>query len=126
MLEFILSSGVTSVILPLIVLLFLWVVFRQKMKYPPGPIPLPLVGNLLLIKKGDILKTFRDLRSKYGDVYSFRLGYHNAVVINGYDTKKEIFVKKGEETSDRPDIFLITNLLRGEGELIILHWNMLV
>jgi len=122
MFEFILSSEVTSVFLILTTLLFLWVILCQKKKYPPGPMSLPLVGNLFLIKKGDILKTFRDLRSKYGDVYSFKLGYHKAVVVNGYEAMKEILAKKGDDTSERPDSFLIKFLFQGEGELTICYF----
>jgi len=102
------------------VIAFLTYSNRVNKKLPPGPRSLPFVGNLLLLSKGNILQTFRDLRSKYGDFYSLKLGCHDVIVINGYETLKELLVKRGSEVSERPDTFVFKNIALGQGKVSIL------
>ena len=54
----------------------------QLKKYPPGPIPLPLIGNLHLIGTKPY-ESFKKLARTYGDVMSFSFGSQRIVVING-------------------------------------------
>ena len=42
-------------------------------KYPPGPTPLPVIGNLHMMGMKPY-ETFRDMADKYGDVFSISLG----------------------------------------------------
>ena len=54
----------------------------QLKKYPPGPIPLPLVGNLHLLGAKPY-ESFKKLARTYGDVMSFSFGSQRIIVING-------------------------------------------
>ncbi|XP_069129908.1 cytochrome P450 2J6-like [Argopecten irradians] len=77
---------------------------------PPGPVGYPVIGNLPLFLSGNRTATFRKLQRKYGDVFSLRLGSCNMVVINGYDTLREAFIKHGDTLSDRSENILSRHL----------------
>ncbi|XP_028715725.1 cytochrome P450 2B2-like [Peromyscus leucopus] len=51
---------------------------------PPGPRPLPLLGNLLQMDRGGLLNSFMKLREKYGDVFIVHLGPRPVVMHGGH------------------------------------------
>ena len=53
-------------------------------KYPKGPFPWPLIGNLNLLGL-DIHLNFLDIAKTYGDVFSVSIG-KNDTVFNNIDT----------------------------------------
>ncbi|GFS55122.1 cytochrome P450 2F3, partial [Trichonephila inaurata madagascariensis] len=77
--------------------------FEVRKKGPPGPIGLPLVGYLPFLGK-ESHKTFWNLRKKYGNIVSVYLGQKYMVVLNDYNTAKEVLCHSA--ALDRsPDIF---------------------
>jgi len=71
---------------------------------PPGPPLLPFIGNFHVMLRKDTRNLFRELRDKYGDIYSLNIGYTQWIIFNSYDVLKEMFVTNGEFTSERPYI----------------------
>ncbi|CAC5368547.1 Cytochrome P450 2C6,Cytochrome P450 2C31,Cytochrome P450 2C15 [Mytilus coruscus] len=86
-------------------LYILWRKTTRNVKLPPGPPTTPFFGNLN-VKLDNLPETFREYRLKYGDVFSLILGSKTMVVVNGLETLKEVFIKNGDITSDRPDMFI--------------------
>lgn len=86
--------------------LLLWIRWRRPSDYPPGPTPLPIIGNFHHIIKADVFNVMRKLRKDYGDIFSLSLGKQWVTVINGKDNLREIFVRRGEVTIDRPSCFV--------------------
>ncbi|OWF48573.1 Cytochrome P450 2D4 [Mizuhopecten yessoensis] len=84
---------------------------------PPGPSGYPIIGSMPLLRKGNVLETFRKLRAQYGDVFSLKIGPNLNVVINGAEALREAFVKRGEEFSDRPGGFMTENIFHFKGKL---------
>ncbi|XP_066928073.1 steroid 17-alpha-hydroxylase/17,20 lyase-like [Clytia hemisphaerica] len=70
-------------------------------KYPKGPFPLPLVGNVLLLSKRPYMD-FIELGKTYGDVFSFSFGMNRAVILNKYDVIKEALMARGTDFAGRP------------------------
>ena len=67
----------------------------QLKQYPPGPWPLPIIGNLHLLGNAPH-KALRRLAKKYGPVMSFSFGSQRMVVIQGIKEAKEMLVTKGQ------------------------------
>ncbi|KAM4840175.1 cytochrome P450 2C18-like isoform X4 [Urocitellus parryii] len=87
--------------------LFLLSVLRHRSrrgKLPPGPTPLPIIGNILQIDVKDISKSLRHLSKVYGPVFTLYLGMKPIVVLHGYEAVKEALVDHGEEFAGRDSI----------------------
>lgn len=99
-------------------LLLLLLIQHKPASLPPGPSPLPIIGNILDLGDGkNTVNVFRSLRKKYGDIFSLSLGSYWVVVVNGKEKLKEIFVKNGEFTSNRPPLYAI-NIFKNKGKKI--------
>ncbi|XP_069602756.1 cytochrome P450 2C8-like [Ranitomeya imitator] len=91
-----LTAGVTL----LIYLIKWWSRVKQK-DLPPGPTPLPLLGNILQVSTSEIPQSLIKLSQKYGPVYTFYLASYRTIMLIGYDTVKEALVDCGDVFSDR-------------------------
>ncbi|XP_061453210.1 cytochrome P450 2G1-like [Rhineura floridana] len=98
-------AGIVTVIL-IIYLSYLVVVSTKrkiscKGKLPPGPTPLPVIGNFLQLKSSETLKSLLKLYDKYGPVFTVYFGNRPIVVLCGHDAVKEALIDKAEEFSGR-------------------------
>ncbi|NXJ58375.1 CP2C8 protein, partial [Spizaetus tyrannus] len=73
----------------------------QSQNYPPGPLALPVIGNLLQLRAANTCKTFRKLSKKYGPVFTLHFGSERAVVVFGYEVVREVLLSRGDEFTDR-------------------------
>ncbi|XP_078541497.1 cytochrome P450 2K1-like [Lissotriton helveticus] len=83
--------------------------------FPPGPKPLPLIGNLLLIDLKKPQKTFVELSQKYGSVFSFQIGMKKMVILSGYETVKDALVNHANEFGERGHIQIFEDIYQGFG-----------
>ncbi|XP_008852267.1 cytochrome P450 2F2 [Nannospalax galili] len=111
-------DGVTTAIFLLllaIICLSLTFTASDKGQLPPGPKPLPILGNLLQLRSQDLLTSLTKLSKEYGSVYTVYLGPRRVVVLSGYQTVKEALVDKGEEFSGRGSYPVFFNFTKGNG-----------
>ncbi|KAG8579988.1 hypothetical protein GDO81_007064 [Engystomops pustulosus] len=97
--------GLISVLVSFVVILFLVKFYKNQKRsinFPPGPMPLPIIGNMHVINTLKPQKSFMELSKKYGPVFSVYLGAQRLVVLCGYDTVKEALINNAEEFAGRP------------------------
>ncbi|XP_012621879.3 cytochrome P450 2C18-like [Microcebus murinus] len=84
-----------------LLIIFLWRQNPGRGKLPPGPTPLPIIGNILQMDVKDIRKTLNNFSKTYGPVFTVYFGMKPAVVLHGYEAVKEALIDHGEEFSGR-------------------------
>ncbi|XP_015862033.2 cytochrome P450 2B1-like [Peromyscus maniculatus bairdii] len=82
---------------------------------PPGPRPLPLLGNLLQMDRRGLLNSFMQLREKYGDVFTVHLGPRPVVMLCGTKAIREALVDQAEAFSGRGTVAVVEPILQGYG-----------
>uniref|UniRef100_A0A1A7X9X6 Cytochrome P450 1A n=3 Tax=Iconisemion striatum TaxID=60296 RepID=A0A1A7X9X6_9TELE len=70
----------------------------------PGPISLPIIGNLLELGSSPYL-SLTEMSKKFGDVFQIQLGTRPVVVLSGYESVKQALTKQGDDFSGRPDLY---------------------
>ena len=91
---------------------------RRGLPYPPGPRPLPLIGNLFDIRKEFSWLSYTELSKKHGIIYfaakellieymtgnvlSFRVFGNVVVVLNSTKAAKDLLESRGDIYSGRP------------------------
>nr|XP_020009572.1 cytochrome P450 2C19-like isoform X1 [Castor canadensis] len=94
-------------------LLSLWRQSSGRNKLPPGPNPLPIIGNILQINFKDISTSLTNLSKVYGPVFTVYLGMKPTVVLHGYEAVKEALVDYGEEFSGRGKLIMPEKISKG-------------
>ncbi|XP_074088623.1 cytochrome P450 2C44-like isoform X1 [Macrotis lagotis] len=84
-------------------------------KLPPGPIPLPFIGNILQLDFKNMAASLSLLAEKYGPIFTIYLGTQRVVVLYGYNIVKEALIDQGEAFMERGDIPIFKDFARGQG-----------
>nr|XP_033791786.1 cytochrome P450 2K1-like [Geotrypetes seraphini] len=90
---------------------------NTQLNFPPGPRPLPLIGNLNIMDLKRPYNTLCELSEKYGSVFSIQLGMKKMVVLSGYETVKEALVNHAEEFEERARVPSFEDTSKGYGVL---------
>uniref|UniRef100_A0A8C5QWA6 unspecific monooxygenase n=1 Tax=Leptobrachium leishanense TaxID=445787 RepID=A0A8C5QWA6_9ANUR len=109
--------GVTALLLIVCAVFILATIVRTRRqetaRLPPGPTPLPILGNLLQFSGKEVFKTFIKFAEKYGSVYTVYMGMERIVVLCGYDTVKSALIEHGEIFGARGHMPLLDKLSSG-------------
>ncbi|KAF8371589.1 hypothetical protein PRIPAC_78018 [Pristionchus pacificus] len=88
--------------------------YRKRRKYPPGPTPLPLLGNMLSIMSDfPGITAYKEWKKRFGPIYTYWLGPWPIVTVNDYSTIQELFINDGETTADRVPFSSVSEVYRG-------------
>lgn len=95
--------------------------YYSRRNYPPGPVPLPFVGNLLMLryegknKKRHLHEIFIDLSQKYGPFYTFWFGPIPQIVVIKPNYVREVFTKAA--FAGRINFGILPELFFGKGNI---------
>ncbi|XP_040296617.1 cytochrome P450 2W1-like [Bufo bufo] len=99
------SESVTLFLLCTVVMMIVRILMgyskRKIYKFPPGPTPLPIIGNMHLM---DIVRqdlTLMEMAKKYGPVFTFHFGSSKAVVLVGYEANQDALVGASHDFGNR-------------------------
>ncbi|XP_034528213.1 cytochrome P450 2S1 isoform X2 [Ailuropoda melanoleuca] len=97
------AAGTWTLLLVLLLLLVLTLALsRTPGHLPPGPTPLPLLGNLLQLRPGALYPGLLRLSKKYGPVFTVYLGpWRRVVVLVGHKAVQEALGGQAEEFGGR-------------------------
>ncbi|GMR47360.1 hypothetical protein PMAYCL1PPCAC_17555, partial [Pristionchus mayeri] len=99
-------------------LYYIFSYYRHVARYPKGPFPLPLIGNMLTLKSRGLHDNIRDLSLQYGPVFTLFIPVP-MVVIADYEGVKEAFIVKGDDFIARPDQVVDKRFLFCENQGVI-------
>ncbi|CAJ0934875.1 unnamed protein product [Ranitomeya imitator] len=114
------TMDLVTVLLSIVVILFLANAFKNQKQgnhknFPPGPTPLPIIGNILTTDMSKPYKTFMELSKTYGPIFSVQIGMTKSVVLCGYETVKDALNAHGDVFADRPFSPMIAKLVNNDG-----------
>ncbi|XP_078517171.1 cytochrome P450 2G1-like [Lissotriton helveticus] len=98
-----------------LVLINVWRRMFHAHKLPPGPTPLPIVGNILQVKSGQIVSSLLKLRDIYGPAFTVYIGPRPVVVLCSYDVIKEAFIDQADDFMARGAIPTFEKIFHGHG-----------
>ena len=122
----VISSSLIPLSIGLVVAYLVKFYLNDVKSYPPGPLPLPLLGNLLLFsRKGDKhpYRVILDLRQKYGPIFTFWMGSDPSIIVADSKLAREALISY--HFGGRP-VFKTLNeifFLNGSTDIIIADWG---
>ncbi|KAJ5882381.1 uncharacterized protein N7529_001053 [Penicillium soppii] len=96
-------------------LLFVFLLFKldRKTHLPPGPKPLPLIGNIHQLPRSSFLALLQKWHRTYGPIVSIQIGTQVVVFLGSHHVAHEIIGKQGAWFSSRPKLPFMDRMMRG-------------
>ncbi|XP_019358962.1 PREDICTED: cytochrome P450 2J5-like [Gavialis gangeticus] len=112
---------IIQIILGLITFYFVWnflSVQRARSKLPPGPAPLPLIGNLWTIRFQVHHETLLKMARRHGNMYTLWLGQTPVIVLNGFQAVKDALISHSDDFVERPITPFLRDVIGGPQGII--------
>lgn len=91
-------------------LIGVYIITRRKstssLPLPPGPKPLPIIGNVHQAPKSHGWRTYREWSEQYGPIVHVNMLGQPVIILSTSDVAHELLAKRGAIFSDRPRLFV--------------------
>ncbi|CAJ0928393.1 unnamed protein product [Ranitomeya imitator] len=103
-----------------IALFIYWIngIRKSTAKMPPGPMPLPVIGNLHMVDLNRPHESLMQLSEKYGEVFTLHFGPKKMVILAGYKIIKEALVTRAEDFGERAITPVFDIISNGHGIIL--------
>lgn len=96
------GTTATMVIIGLIAaLIFFWIFLQKRPRFPPGPCPVPIIGNLHQLRL-PAHRSLTELAGKYGPIMFLRFGSVPTVVVSSSEMAKQFLKTHDLIFANRP------------------------
>ncbi|KZT03623.1 cytochrome P450 [Laetiporus sulphureus 93-53] len=103
--------GIISLALALAAVYYTWTYLNKpKKNLPPGPKPLPIVGNILNLVARELWLPASKWAQEYGGIVYIHVFGQSLVFLNDYEVALELLEKRGAIYSDRPGFVMAGEL----------------
>lgn len=109
-------------LLPFFFLLRLWVRKRSSLPYPPGPRPLPVIGNMLMMDQLTH-RGLAKLSDRYGGLVYLRLGFLHTVAVSTPEMAKQVLQVQDNIFSNRPATIAVQYLTYDRADMAFAHYG---
>ena len=79
--------------------------FTANKNLPPGPFPLPIIGDAHKLAADSRHIDLMKLEKQYGKVFRLYLGNQLVVIVGGGEALKEVLVTKSADFAGRPNLY---------------------
>ncbi|XP_057223141.1 cytochrome P450 2K1-like isoform X2 [Malurus melanocephalus] len=113
--------SITQVFVVLIIFLLIVEFFRLKKvckQFPPGPTPLPLLGNLVHLNFQFHRDLLMELAKTHGNIFTLWFGWIPVIVLNGFQAVKDGMTTHPEDVSGRLLSPFFRALAKGKGIIL--------
>ena len=95
---------------------------RSKLPLPPGPKPLPIIGNLMMM--GQLThRGLAALAERYGGLLHLRLGRRHVFVVSTAEYAREVLQAQDVAFANRPATAAIAYLSYGHADMAFAHYG---
>lgn len=92
----------------------------RRKPFPPGPVGLPVIGNLFDWPKLKMWETFGQWARTYGDIVHVNVAGKHILVINSIEAASALLHAKGSAYSDRPPMHFLANMVGWRDAMIMM------
>ncbi|RAH42160.1 cytochrome P450 [Aspergillus brunneoviolaceus CBS 621.78] len=78
---------------------------KRRHQYPPGPRPLPIIGNLHQLPRRDPWRTLKTWHNRHGPIITVWVGSRPIIIIGSFHCAKDLFKRRGAIYGSRPAYF---------------------
>lgn len=83
----------------------------SSLPLPPGPKPLPVIGNVHQAPKSHAWRTYLQWSKEYGPIVHVNMLGQSVVILSSSEVAHDLLAKRGAVFSDRPRLFVRTPLI---------------
>ncbi|KAH9916560.1 cytochrome P450 [Epithele typhae] len=95
---------------------------KQPRPLPPGPVALPVLGNVHQLPQTYQEQTFAEWGKQYGEVVYAKIFQRPVLILNTLRAAQELLEKKSSNFSDRPRLILLAELMGWDN--VVTHLKM--